>query len=263
MKRIVALSLFLSALFAGQAVLAEGFYLEFKIVVGDNRGSGNMKTYAQDGNTRSEIELNMSMGGPEANPTAGPTTKIVSLTLKDKPEKAYMLSEDKKTYSEMDISKDGPLKDSPDDYEVTVVGKEKVNGYNSTHVKVKVKSNGMEQEMWTSTDITGYAEYQKIKTKYTGKEGLNKALAVKGAEGFPVRIKIAQGMMSAQIDLVEAKRKDNPASMFSLEGYTKAAGGTGTGGQNVQDMVNKMKNMSPEERQKFLEQMKQQHQGGN
>jgi hypothetical protein len=247
MKRII-FSLFLLSCFTQQG-FSQGCYFEFKMT--SDKANGNMKTYAQDGNSRSEVSMNI--GDPNSAPMMNHV--VVALMLKDNPDKVYMLDVDKKTYSEMDVSKRPDAKDSPDDYEVTLIGKEKVNGYNSTHVKVKNKKSNQEEELWTTTDIPHFADFEKVKSKYTGKENLTKALAAKGAEGFPVRIIINESMGSAQLDLVTAELRTNPANLFSLDGYSKSAG---TGGIDRQQLQQQLQNMTPEQRQQFIEQMRQQ-----
>ena len=232
---------------------SQGFYMEYNITT-DKGAVGHMKTYSQDGNSRSEISFSMAGGG--ASPFSQNT---VILTIKGNGDKGYMLDEAKKTYSEMDISKSyGAKDDNLEDYQITVVGKEKVNGYNTTHVKIKNKKTNVSEEMWTTTEIPGYAELEKIKTKYTGTENLNKALSAKGAEGFPVKITLDEKSILANINLVKAEKKNNPASLFSLDGYAKSSGNDMLGGANMQQLMQQMQNMTPEERQKFIEQMKQQ-----
>ncbi len=237
---------------------SQGFYMEYNIIA-DKGAAGNMKTYAQDGNSRSEISF--SMAGSSASPFSQNT---VILTLKENADKGYLLDDTRKTYSEMDMSKTyGPKDDKLEDYEVTVLGKEKVNGYNSNHVKLKNKKTNVVEEMWTTTEIAAYAELEKIKTKYTGTENMSKALSAKGAEGFPVKITIDEKGVLASLNLVKAEKRNNPASLFSLSGYTKSAGNDMLGGGNMQQMMQQMQNMSPEERQKFIEQMKQQMGGSH
>jgi hypothetical protein len=251
MKKIVCL--FFGILFTISFVFSQGYYMEFKISTDKGVGNGTMKIYSQDGNSRSEVAFD---AGDKAAALMGGT--IVSLTLKDAPDKVYMLNPEKKLYNEMDVSKRPDTKDkTAEDYEVTIIGKEAVNGYASTHVKVKVKGTGMEEELWVSTDINGYTDLLKVKSKYTGREGLNKALSAKGAEGVPVRIRVSQQGGTAQIDLLKAEKRSNAASLFSLDGYTKSEGSVGTPG-NMKEMMQKIQNMTPEERKKFIEEMKQQ-----
>jgi uncharacterized protein DUF4412 len=245
------LTILLAAILLYCATYAQGFYFEMKMSSSKQGPMGTMKAYVQDGNTRSQI----SMTSPMA-------MEIVTLTLKTTPNTVYMLSDKDKTYSEVDISKSEQWKDSPqDEYEITVIGKENVNGYNSTHVKVKRKDSKVEQELWVTTEIHDYAAFMNAKTKYTGRQSLNKALEAKGVMGFPVRILVNEHGSDVQIDFVKAEKKDNAASLFSLDGYTKSGGQPG--GAAMQEMMQKMQNMTPEERKAFIEQMRQQNQGSH
>jgi hypothetical protein len=232
---------------------SQGYYMEFKMS-SDRNMSGTMKAYSQNENSRSEIGV--VVGAPNGNSPMNRT--MVYLTLKDHPGKVISLNDQQKSYSEMDIPAESKEGDASD-YEITVIGKEKVNGFNSTHSKIKNKTNNTEQEIWTTRDIPNYAELAKVKTKYTGKDNLNKALAAKDADGFPAKITVSEHGANIQLDLVSAEKRDNPSSLFSLDGYSKATSGQG-GSQ--QQMMQQMQNMTPEERQKFIEQMKQQQQQG-
>ena len=210
---------------------------------------GNMKVYSQDGNSRSELNIATPMG-----PMA-----VTTITLKSSPNKAYMLNDKDKTYSEIDLGKSDQWQDpKQEDYEVTVLGKETVNGFKSTHVLVKNKNRNTQEEMWTSTDVVDYTSFINAKTKFTGRENLNKLLIAKGAPGFPVRIKTNEHGNDVQIDFVKAEKRTNPANMFSMDGYKKTEGGV-LGGDR-KEMMQKIQNMTPEERQKFLQDMQKQYQ---
>ena len=235
---------------------AQGFYVEFKMSSIDrgNTFNGNMKAFSQDGNTRSEIDMKVPQ-------MPGGGIKMTSLILKATPDKIYMLNEKDKTYSEMSTGSSEEWKEhTPAEYEVTLVGKETVNGYNTTHVIIKV--NGKQQEeLWTTKDIAGYVDFSKIKSKYTGSANMYKALAAKGADGMPVRIKAMERGQGMQMDLVKAEKRNNPASLYSLSGYTKGSGFAGApGGEAMQEMMEKMKNMTPAEREEMLKKL-QQHYG--
>lgn len=168
--------------------------------------------------------------------------KITSLTLKAEPSKIYLLNEKDKTYSEIESSNDDEWKDRAQaEYEITVVGKETVNGYNTTHVIIKINGKQRE-ELWTTKDIAGYVDFSKVKSKYTGKENMYKALAAKGADGMTVRIKIEERGQGMQMELVKVEKRNNPAVLFSLSGYTKGNGFSGMpGGEGMQEMMEKLK----------------------
>ena len=252
MQKLITFSL---ALFVATTLFAQGFYIEFKITTGGNKAvsSGTIKSYSQDGDTRSEVNMAMPQ-------MPGGAIKITSLALKADPNKMYLLNEKDKTYSEIETASQEDYKDLPQaNYEVTVVGKETVNGYNTTHVTIKI--NGVQrEEMWTTKDLAGYADFSKIKTKYTGKTNMYKALADKGADGMPVRIKVNERGQGIQMDLVKAEKRNNPSSLFSLSGYTKGSAFSGIpGAENMQEMMQKMQNMTPQEREEIMKRIKEQY----
>lgn len=228
-------------------VWAQGFYMEMKMSTTKQGDIATMKVYSQDGNTRSEMKF--------AKAEMQAMASMSTLTLKDNPKVIYMLNEKDKTYTEMDVSKNEDYKDADQaEYEVTLIGTEQVNGYSCKHIKIKKKGGKDLMEWWTTTDINGYADFAKIKTKYTAKGNLMKAIEAAGALGAPVRIKTTEGGESMQIDLVKAEKRNNSATLFSLSGYTKGASYT------VPTMdPSKMKDMTPEERQKMIEEMMKQY----
>jgi hypothetical protein len=252
MKKFLTLSLIVITCVA---LNAQGYYIEYKLSSsGSSKGnlSGTMKSYAQDGNSRTEMNMNVAGIG---------AMEMISLTLKSNPGTVYLLNDKTKTYTEVNTSDNEEWKDYPQsEYEVTVIGKEKVNGYNATHIKVRRKGSTNDMEIWNTTEITGYADFAALKTKYTGKYNLLKAMQAKGAEGFPVRIRVAEKMYTMQMDLVKAEKRNNPSSLFNLSSYTKGNGKSITQGNiNVQEMIQNIQNMTPEEREKWIKQMEEQY----
>ncbi|MDZ4846139.1 MAG: DUF4412 domain-containing protein [Chitinophagales bacterium] len=232
-------------------LFAQGYYIEMKLTSDKQSFSGNMKLYFQDNNSRGDIAMNI--------PELGTAMNFSTLSLASNPGTIYMLDEQKRTYTEIKTDADESYKDYPQsEYEVTVLGKETVNGYNATHVNVKRKSSKTSEDMWMTTDIVDYADYAKIKSKYTGKDNLNKALEAKGAAGFPVRIKTVEQGMTMQIDVVKAEKKTNPASSFTLDGYKKAVAATSMpAGLDVNELMKNMQNMTPEQMEQFQKQMEE------
>ena len=248
MKKIVA---FTYTILATLLLSAQGYYVEFKMSSASKEAAlnGTMKTFSQDGNSRSEINMVVPQ-------LPGGGMKITSLTLKAEPSKIYLINEKDKTYSEMETGSQEDYKDLPQaDYEITVVGKETVNGYNTTHAIIKINGK-LREELWTTKDIAGYADFSKIKTKYTGKDNMFKALGAKGADGMPVRIKAEDRGQGMQMDLVKAEKRENPSAMFTLNGYTKGSAFSGIpGGEGMQEMMKKLQNMTPQEREEMLKHM--------
>lgn len=241
----------LSALLMGGTMMAQGTYLEFKISSADGVG-GAMKTYTQDGNIRTEMNIEMPQ-------MPGGGMKRTAIVLKNDPKTSYLLNDERKTYTVNTVGSHEPSMADQTDYEVTVVGKEKVNGYDATHVKVKAKGSQMEEDLWTSPGVLYYDKYKASLTKYTSAT-MYKALAAKGADGFPVRIVAGEHGHNMQMDLVKAEMKSNPASLFSLDGYTKTEGGyAGAVREGAQNALEYMKNMTPEQRQQWIDSLRRAH----
>ena len=251
MKRMVLLFAF-SAITT--FIYSQGYYVEFKITSETTAGkevAGSMKSYYQSGNSRAEV--NMTIPGLPSG------MNTVSLMLSSAPGKIYMLNEDAKTYSELETKEGEWHEHAKADYEITVVGKEKVNGYNTTHSIVKVNGKQLE-EIWTTKDIDGYSNFAKMKSKYTGQENMFTALADKGAEGMPVRMKMLERGNSLQMDLVKAEKLNVPSSKLSLDGYKKnTSAGATHGVPSQQEMIQKFQNMTPQEREEMIKQMQQQY----
>lgn len=232
--------------------LFAGHYVEFKFT-GAKGMSGVMKAWSQGGNSRSQFQMTMP----------GLPTDISSATLflESDPAKIFMINEKEKTYVEHDRQKNDEFKDDKAaEYEVVVVGKETVNGYASTHVKVRKKGTKSYMNWWVTKDLKYYSELKSMKAKYLNSKGMYAALAEKGADGFPVRM-LMEGDgddSKMQMDLVKAETMEVPASKFSLSGYTKSETPalSPMGGMDVE----KMKNMTPEERQKLMQEMMKKYQ---
>ena len=94
-----------------------------------------------------------------------------------------------------------------------------------------------------------------IKSKYTS-AGFFKAMAAKGVSGFPVRMVLPENEHKVQVDLAKAELRDNPASMFSLKGYKRG----GAPMESPEDVMNKIKKMTPDERKQFLDEVRKNQQ---
>ena len=258
MKKIIALLLILIPISIATAFAQTGVVIEYKISAGDAKSSmsGNTKTYTQNDNTRSEMLMNVP-GLP-----AG-AINTVTLMRKDKPNMIVTLNHGNKTYSEMTYADAEPAeRKTTEPFEVTVVGKETVNGYSCTHVIAKFKNSGkVRNEWWTSNDVTGFPGFKGIKgSKYMDDDNFFSKMAEKGADGFPVRMKMSEGGAgSFQMDLVKAEKKNLEASLFEIPaGYAKAAT---IDFNNMPKSMEDYKNMSPEEQKKMMEDLMKMYQG--
>ncbi|MCG3165165.1 MAG: hypothetical protein POELPBGB_00927 [Bacteroidia bacterium] len=259
MKKINSLIVLVICTIALTSSFAQGVYIEYKITAGDGKESmsGNNKSYYQNGNSRNE--MNMSIPGLPAG-----AFNTITITRKDKPNTIIKLNPSDKSYTEMtfeEYEREEPRSNEP--FEITVIGKETVNGYNSTHFIAKYKNSGkVRNEWWTSKEVPGFTGFSGMKgSKYLDDDNLFSKMAEKGVDGFPVRIKMSESAMrgSFQMDVIKAEKKDIPESMFEIPAtYTKAAT------MDMNGLMNNMKNMqnmSPEEQQKMLQEMMKMYQG--
>jgi hypothetical protein len=85
-------------------------------------------------------------------------------------------------------------------------------------------------------------------------------MEAKGASGFPVRIKTQENGMDLQIDLVKAEKVDVPTKLFSLDGYAKSSSPANPMGIDVNELMQDLQKMTPEQQQKMLEEMQKKYQ---
>lgn len=228
-------------------IWAQGIYIEFRVTSSQPGIAGSSKIYYRNGNTRAEISLNTAQTSGHAD--------HVSLILKDSANKAFILDQTNLTYTVIDLSMVSKTDNDPSQYKITVVGKEMANGYLCTHIKMKKGTSKTDEDVWVSANVPNYKQYMNIKSKYTS-AGFFKAMAAKGVSGFPVRMVLPENEHKVQVDLAKAELRDNPASMFSLKGYKRG----GAPMESPEDVMNKIKKMTPDERKQFLDEVRKNQQ---
>ena len=187
----------------------QGIYVKYKMALDTTDGS--KEVYYVDGNTRIEsvYYVNRNKDLP----------KMKTLSIKDSTNTEYLIDETNKTYHEYSNKIMNEITKNYE-YEIIVLGKEKVDNYNCIHVKIVYKSNHtVQEEMWTSKDVMDYSLFKNMSYEYFGSSNMFKALEAKGADGFIV--KTLRGKNT--LDLVKAEKRDMDMSMFSLQGFTKLA----------------------------------------
>jgi hypothetical protein len=213
--------------------------------------TGNVKGYFSNAGFRSEFTMNI----PQM-PTGGFTH--TSLHLKEKPELIITLDDKAKTYSEKEI-KDRPQDSNTDSITVKIIGQEKMGHYTCTHSQVN--DHGRASEFWTTRDIPEYEKYEAAHkgSRYMGRGNTEAALKKAGADGFLVKTFSKDGRMGeTSLELTKFEKKDIPATLFIVPAdYTKTTAAP-YGGSRQDIDPNKIKDMSPEDRQKFIDAMKKQ-----
>lgn len=235
MKQIL---LFIIASLLTVATYAQQGVLEYQTTIsGGPQPIATASTmYFLNGNIRNEVAI--------ALPGGARPMKQTMLMLTKHPNMVYMLHDATKTYTETSTEQIG--KHPQPKLTVKIIGKEMILGLNCVHASVDMGKTTM--DIWTTKDIPGYEKmlsYWKSNPNVGG-ENLYNELKNKGAAGFVVRTKnnMAKGGMT--MELVRYDPRPAAASLFEIpQGYKKGASFDSE----------KMKNMSPAERQKLMQQM--------
>jgi len=224
-------TLFCFAIFAN-AAFAGDIYAEYKMT-----GVGGKpiitKMYSKNGDLRTEA--NIDMGGQKMTTT--------TLMLKSKPNVTLVFNSMSTNYTEAKITSNTAVKD----FDIKVIGTEKIGNYNCTHVKMS--ANGQSWDMWYAKDlptisfpISGQnaAATQKMMTQ----------LKSKGITGMPVKMTFVKpGTKTAAMTMLLTKfeQKTLNASLFTIPtGYKK---------NSVSFDAEKMKNMTPQQRKEIIMKM--------
>jgi hypothetical protein len=242
--------LFISSLCVIAAVNAQnGAHMEYKIT-STKGATGNVNVnYSEYG---SATDFNMVVpqmpGGGFQNKSLSPAGSDV----------VYMINDKDKTYSEVKKSESN---DDNKTYEVKKLGEEKVNGYKCVHALV---TEGKEtHEVWNTKDIADYAKYSEgmKNNRRLGSAKREQALKDAGCDGLPVKTvhkgNEREGDMT--MELVKLEKKNFSKSDFEIPaGYTKSSAGGAPGAPGMKSREELM-NMSPEERAKYVEEMKKKY----
>ena len=104
--------------------------------------------------------------------------------------------------------------------------------------------------MWTTKDIDGYKEMSNLSWMQDGVKKYKGAFSNKELEGVMVRMQNGSKKESFTMNLLKFEKGNFPQSMFELPADYKK-------GMSFDPM--KMKDMSPEDRQKMMEEMMKQY----
>ena len=250
-KIFLSFALFLATI---AAAAQNGAIIEFKIT-STQGASGNVKGYYSAGNSRVEMQMNI----PQM-PAAG--FSRTSIVKSDKPLTVYALNEKNKTYTTTEVKQDPTTSTNTNESSVKIVGKEKVGIYNCIHAIVAAtRTTGTQSnEFWTTTEITDYEKFAKNagENKFMGTGSEYAALVKAGAAGFIVK-SLTKDPRGGEftMELVKIEKKEIAASTFQIPTDYKlsATPASPVGGIDI----NKLQSMTPEERAKYIEEMKKQY----
>ncbi|MEI8187008.1 MAG: DUF4412 domain-containing protein [Chlorobiaceae bacterium] len=173
------------------------------------------------------------------------------------PNLIYLINTAKKSYSVIDtdaMKKDMAGAEHADGYnnaKIENLGKETVNGYNCTHVRLTNGETVM--EMWVSKEILDYFTYARMQsTRDKNMPELAKRMKAAGLDGFPVKIWHKQANITTELTKVEKHGLE--ASLFKVPaGYAKTeipSMHSGTSASNKGDLEVMVKKMQEEMKNK-------------
>lgn len=234
--------------------------------------TGTGKMYIARGAYRSEWETDLgSASAPRKDGSAGAKPQRLKMTIVGKrsdPDHMYMLNDERKTYSVMDMKKAREeAKDLPKEtYTVQKLGGDTVAGL-ACQKAILTSSKGEVFEVCVSREWSSSSDWISAMSRNRGSGSWFFALKENGIEGYPVRLALRrkageEPFMVMVITHVE--RKSLPGSLFEVPpGYTQAD--TAMGGltpeqeKAMRDARDQMKEalekMSPEERKAYEDAM--------
>ncbi len=217
--------------------------IEYKMTM-SGQGQSNVSTSKmQFASGKVRLETNLAMPGM--------SHKQVMLMLPDKPNTMIMLNEASQTYTEV-TTKSAANDPNAAKVTVKVIGKEKLQNLNCTHIVVTMSNRPM--DMWTTKDIAGYEGmmgYWKSSMS-GGNDQMYNELKKAGAEGFVVKTQLKNPEGGMTMELVKYDTKPVSSAIFAIPSNYKK-------GTSIDP--DKIKNMSPAERRKAMEEMMKQYGG--
>jgi hypothetical protein len=107
------------------------------------------------------------------------------------------------------------------EYNVKVIGKEKMAGYNCTKITLSTFANGAESTMWITNELPDYKNYLDVVIVDFKVERINEALKKFNVTGIPVKIAYnVQGNLS--YELVKASSCPVNPDLLNIDKYTNS-----------------------------------------
>jgi hypothetical protein len=220
-------------------------------VVGTHMNATYRATVGRDG-VRARMER--TLPEKEAKMLGKAAMVHTSLWRRAEPNRTYILDDQKKTYTVIEMSKD---REPGPEYTVRRLGKDRVAGLPCENVAIR-RGEGRESELCVCSELSATGTLSQSMIREQG--GLFAALHKAGVEGFPIRWKIHTDIGDDVMELVSAKRQRVPASTFAIPAGYREARHVGDAGQGGEDGARRreeaMKKMSPEQRKKMEELLK-------
>ena len=180
-----------------------------------------MTYFTMSGEGRTEMNLAGMMGLNGGH-------RLVSLSRIKSSRYSITLDEADNTYA-LNVIDSSLLNAGGANYTVTKIGEETVNGYHCIHAKLvsEYGDSGFKatttHDVWTSTQVPGYAELKKMTANQRVPVKMMRALEQAGCEGAMVKMNLQSKDMTMNMILISAKEKTLPASLFIIpSGYKES-----------------------------------------
>jgi hypothetical protein len=205
------------------------------------------------GSGTSEMKLFIGPKGVRTETSAGITgqsgkMKMTVISPAETPNKVYMINEAAGSCMEVDIAEAtkqadvDPFKDA----KIENLGKETVNGYDCTHVRITEPNKEMTIEMWVTRDMLDYFTYARMQGgRDKSMPKLAERLKAAGLDGFPVRTMLKPSGVVTDLTKVERTSLDDalfkvPANCTKFEMPTGPKGMTKEKLKEMQEFARKM-----------------------
>ncbi len=235
---------------------------EFRATTTTGRGEtipGHGSCLVSKNAVRMQWEMDLRGNGEPKSPGTPSQYRMTTILKVSEPDKMYMLNDEKKTYTVVDLKKahESAAK-QPLDLKVRKLGRDTVGGL-SCDKAVVTSPSGTETEICVTRELTPSSAW--LAAMNRERSGPLAALRANGLDGFPIRMITREGRdkkVSSTFELVRFEKKTVPASAFEVPaGYQRSSGSTMTPEQR-KAMKDALSRMTPEQRKQYDEMMKKQ-----
>jgi len=203
-----------------------GMFYQYAMTLTTKKMNGNSDTtslfFTGQGEGRSEMNLAGMMGIKGGS-------SLVIISHANQPRYSLSLDANDKTYSLNVIDTALINSGGMTSYKATKVGNENIQGFSCTHAKITaVSGSGMFKssstyDVWTSTEVPGYALFKKMMTLQNVTPKMMQALNQAGCEGFFVKMVSQSKDVTMNMTLIKSQQRNFPASLFAIPaGYTES-----------------------------------------
>jgi hypothetical protein len=201
-----------------------GMHYEYLITTSGKKIATNKDTmriyFTNAGEGR--VEMSIPMPGVKMN-------KMISIGHLNQPKFTILLYPDSKTYS-LNIIDTSMLK-SRQSYQIIKIGTETVQGFSCIHSRITSTAGSgafkstMNMDIWTSTEVPGYALYKKMTNLRPSQMAIYTALENAGCGGLFVKMLVTGNDASTEQVLTKSEEGNLSSDLFRIpSGYTESSG---------------------------------------